>query len=379
MLWLDDISRDALRNRRVLLRLDLNVPVLHGAVQDDFRIRRTVPTVKKLLDSGTQLIILSHFGKEKESLAPVAKYLEQFFPVLFVSNLATIPPSTKWPMGVAVVLENLRQNAGEEMNSSDFSSQIAAQGDIFVNEAFSVSHRAHASIIGLPNLLPSYAGSGFAEEVKQLSQLFQPEKPLAVIVGGVKFGTKLPLVRKFLNIADKIFVGGALAHNFFKLKGYEIGLSVWDDSVRDLDDLLMDERVILPSEVLVRQNDYVGVTTPDKVQADGMIVDAGPAVLGQLAELVNDSQTILWNGPLGNYEDGYADATLDLARLLAGHGARVVIGGGDTIAAVEKLNLFDRFRFVSTGGGAMLDFLAEATLPGIKALEESAKKFGVGF
>lgn len=378
MLWFDDISPDALRNRRVLLRLDLNVPVLHGAVQDDFRIRRSVPTVKKLLDSGAQLIILSHLGKEKESLATVAKYLEQFFPVLFVSNLAAIPPSTRWPNGVAVVLENLRQNPGEEMNSPDFASKLAVQGDIFVNEAFSVSHRAHASIVGLPNLLPSYAGPEFAEEVKKLSQLFQPEKPLTVIIGGVKFGTKLPLVRKFLNIADKIFVGGALAHNFFKLKGYEIGLSVWDDSVRDLDDLLMDERVILPNEVLVKRDDYVSVTTPDKVPVDGIIVDAGPATLGQLAELANDSRTILWNGPLGNYEDGYADATLDLARLLAGGSASVVVGGGDTIAAVEKLNLFDQFRFVSTGGGAMLDFLAEATLPGIKALEESAKKFGVG-
>ncbi len=364
---LADLTDVELVGKRVLMRVDLNVPIEQGTVRDDFRIKRAIPTVKKLLESGAQVIMLAHIAGERRSLAPVAEYLQQFFPVLFIYQKQEIPDLAHWPAGKVVLLENLRLDSREENNSGEFAQELAKLGDLYVNEAFSASHRAHASIVSLPKLLPSYAGLAFATEVRELSQLFQPEAPLGIIIGGAKFGTKLPLVRKFLPLADKIFIGGALAHSFFKLLGYEIGQSLWDN-VSGLEDLVKNKKIILPAEVLIRRGENISVTTPDRVPADATIVDAGPAALGQLAELVTDSKTILWNGPLGNYEQGFVTPTLDLARLIAHYPARAVVGGGDTIAAIEKLNLFDKFGFVSTGGGAMLDFLATGTLPGIEAL-----------
>lgn len=375
MKLLADLTDLELVGKRVLLRVDLNVPIEDGQVRDDFRIKRAIPTIKKLLTARAQVILLSHLGEKNASLATIADYLQQFFPVLFIKNINEVPSSANWPAGSVVLLENLRLDPREENNSSEFAQDLAKLGDIYINEAFSVSHRAHASIVSLPKLLPSYAGPQFAEEVKQLSELFKPAQPLVVIIGGAKFGTKLPLVQKFLPIAEKIFIGGALAHPIFKLLGYEIGQSLCDDSLKDLESLATDPKIVLPSEVLVKRGDEVGSTTPDQVPRDGVIVDAGPAALGQLSELISEAKTVLWNGPLGNYEQGFVSPTHDLAQVLAASGAHSVVGGGDTIAAIEKLKLFDKFGFVSTGGGAMLDFLAGGTLPGIEALEESAKKF----
>lgn len=374
MRLLEKLGSEKLAGRRVLLRVDLNVPRERGAVRDDFRIKRMVPTVKKLLDAHCQVIMLAHLGEPGATLGPVAKYLEQFFPLIFVHNLKSIPESVNWPTSVAVLLENLRLQPGEENNSPELAQRLASLGDFYVNEAFSASHRGHASIVSLPRFLPGYVGPAFATEVRELSQLFRPASPLMVILAGAKFKTKLPLVRRFLEIADKIFIGGALAHSFFKFLGYEIGQSLRDD-VPGLEDLIRHRKIILPAEVLVRREGRLQVTTPDQVPADATIVDAGPAVAGQLAELVTEAKTILWNGPLGNYEQGFVTPTHDLAKLIAHYQARAIVGGGDTIAAIEKLNLFDKFGFVSTGGGAMLDFLAEGTLPGIKALEENEKKF----
>lgn len=361
MRWLKDLSSSVLAGRRVLLRLDLNAPIENGVVRDDFRIKRIVPTVKYLLDAGTRVVILSHLGDREGSLAPVAECLRRFFPVRFGAagggeNLA--------------LLENLRRDPGEENNSPDFACRLAALGDLYVNEAFSASHRPHASIVGLPRLLPSAAGLEFAEEVRQLSRLFHPDQPLLLIVAGAKFGTKLPLVKKFLPLADKIFIGGALAHPLFKLRGYETGRSLCDD-LPGLEEIAVNKKIVLPSEVLVKQRGETFAVSPERVPPEAMIVDAGPAAAGQLAELVKTAKTILWNGPLGNYENGFAEATFGLAKLIAASSAHSVVGGGDTIAAVRRLNLFDRFGFVSAAGGAMLKFLAEGTLPGIEALKES--------
>ncbi|MEK7650741.1 MAG: phosphoglycerate kinase [Patescibacteria group bacterium] len=372
---LADLTDVELVGKRVLLRVDLNVPIENGTVRDDFRIKRAIPTIKKLLNAGARVTLLSHSSEPGASLALIADYLQQFFPVIFVKNVNDVPDSAHWAEGSVVLLENLRLDPREENNSSEFAQELAKLGDIYINEDFPVSHRAHASIVSLPRLLPSYAGLQFAEEVKQLSELFKPEQPLVVIIAGAKFGTKLSLVQKFLPLAEKIFIGGALAHPIFKLLGYEIGQSLCDDSLKDLESLATDPKIVLPSEVLVKRGDEVGSTTPDQVPRDGIIVDAGPAALGQLSELISEAKTVLWNGPLGNYEQGFVSPTHDLAQVLAASGAHSVVGGGDTIAALEKLNLFDKFGFVSTGGGAMLDFLATGTLPGIEALEASEQKF----
>lgn len=376
---LDDLAPEQLAGRRVLLRLGLDVPLSGGVVRGDFRIKRLLPTVRRLLEARAEVLILSHLGRQGESLKPVAGHLENFFPVHFAETIEAMPASGNWPQGAAVLLENLRRDPGEESNAPDFAEKLARQGDLYVNEAFSAAHRPHASIVGLPALLPGYAGQEFAEEINQLSQLFRPAPPLVVIIGGAKIGTKLPLVRKFLGLAEKIFIGGALAHSFFKFLGYEIGRSLWDHDIRDLGDLVRDSRIVLPLEVLVKGGASVARAAPDAVPPDAVIVDAGPAALGQLAELIDRAGTILWNGPLGNYEEGFTAGTHDLARLIAHRAsvkrAHTVIGGGDTIAAIENLHLLDRFGFVSTGGGAMLEYLSQGTLPGIEALEESAQKF----
>lgn len=356
MRWLKDISDQNLTGRRVLLRLDLNVPIENGVVSDDFRIKQSLPTLHKLVAAGARVTVLAHLGKKGASISPVAAYLKKLFPTV-------------------TILENLRLDSGEESNAPEFAAKLAAQGDLYINDAFSASHRVHASIVGLPQLLPGAAGLEFAAEVRHLSRLFQPARPFLAIIGGAKFGTKLPLVRHFLGIADHIFIGGALAHPIFKLRGWEIGKSLSDDAVGDLSDLAHNSKVIIPSEVVVKQNEKTFVTTPDRVPTDGTIVDAGARVLADLGKIINDAATILWNGPLGNYEHGYGEPTQELGKMIVKSRAETVIGGGDTIAALESLNIFDQFGFVSTAGGAMLDYLVKGTLPGIIALEENAKKF----
>jgi phosphoglycerate kinase len=356
MNYLSSLSNDSLRGKRVLLRLDLNVPIENGVVRDDFRIQHSLPTVKKLVDAGAEVRVIAHLGERGAKIAPVAQYLQGFYPQV-------------------IVYENLRLESGEEANDVSFAKQLVQDNDLYINEAFSASHREHASIVGVPQFLPACAGLEFQAEVEHLSALLKPQTPLVVVIGGAKFGTKLPLVRRFLEIADHIFIGGALAHPIFKLRGWEIGQSLSDDAAGDLSDLANNPKVVLPSEVLVAQGDKTFVAKPDQVPADGIIVDAGPGALTDLQNIIAGAKTILWNGPLGNYEQGYLQPSQDLAKVIAASSAHSVIGGGDTIAAIESLNIFEKFGFVSAAGGAMLDYLSTGTLPGIEALEASTKKF----
>jgi phosphoglycerate kinase len=353
------------RGKAVVARLDLNVPITNGAVSDDYRITRAWPTVQWLLARAGKLILLSHADKG-QSLAPVAKYLQQLTPVTFVPTIAEATASTS----KVVLLENLRLlGPGEESNDAAFAQQLANLGQVFVNEAFSVSHREHASVVSLPKLLPSFPGLLFIEEVIQLSKLFQPTPPFVVILGGAKFGTKLPLVEKFLPLAEKVFIGGALAHPFFRHRGWELGKSLIDESEKIPVSVLDSDKIVLPTEVIVSTEQERVVKAPEQVTKDDNIIDAGPAALAQLEEMLTGAQTVLWNGPLGNFENGFRAGTEQLAKLISANtGMYSVIGGGDTLAAIKSLNLLDHFSFVSTGGGAMLDFLSAGTLPGIKAL-----------
>ena len=253
-----------------------------------------------------------------------------------------------------VLLENLRQNKGEKENSEKFAKELSELGDIYVNDAFPVSHREHASIVGIPKFIPGFAGIQLIHEVEELSKAFYPKRPFLFILGGAKFDTKLPLLKKFAHIADNIFVGGALAHNFFVVLGKDIGDSLVSGGDYGLKELLNTGKIILPDDTIVE---------------DKKIMDAGPITIENLKAKVASSNLILWNGPLGTYERGYTVATLKLAQIIADSGKESIIGGGDTISAVKELNLFDKFTFVSTGGGAMLDFLATGTLPGIEAIK----------
>lgn len=330
-----------LKGKRVLVRVDWSVPTKDGKVVNAYQIKQTFPTIEFLQKAGARIILLSHAEKDEESLLPIFDYAKDFLPLTFIE------PSD------LVLLENLRRNPGEKDNTSEFAKELANLGDIFVNEAFSVSHRNHASIVGVPKLLPSFVGLQFSREVNELSKAFYPKKPFLLILGGAKFETKLPLLEKFVNIADEIFVGGALANDFFKQQGNDIGESLVSAETHDLSKLLETGKIILPYDTIVD---------------NGKILDAGPRTLENLKNKISASNMVLWNGPLGSYELGYKVSTLKLATLIAEFGRTSIVGGGDTLAAIEELDILDKFTFVSTGGGAMLDFLATGTLAGIEAL-----------
>jgi len=305
---------------KVLVRVDWNVPVSdNGEILDGSRIEVTIPTIKYIKDKGGAPVIASHFGRKGASIEPVIDFAKKNYPSL--------------EDGVEF-LENLRINSGEKENSEEFAKELAGKADIYVNEAFSASHREHASIVGVPKLLPSFVGLRFLEEYKHLSEVFEPEHPFLLILGGAKFKTKLPLVKKFLDIADDIFIGGANA------------LSAYNNPA------IENSRIIFPEGKL-----------------DAM--DANPETLEILNEKIKEAKFVLWNGPLGNYEEGFIAGTTALARMLAESGAKVIVGGGDTLATVNRdvKKQISNHGFVSTAGGAMLDFLANETLPGIEVLE----------
>lgn len=329
-----------LKGKTVLVRVDFNVPIKNGKVEDDFRIKSSLPTIKFLIKKGAKIILITHLGKDgTASLRPVIKY---FFAISKISK------------NEVTFFDNIRKFPGEMKNDEAFAKKLSIMGDIYVNDAFSVSHRKHASIVMLPKYLPSFAGLEFEKEVENLSHAFKKIKhPFLFILGGAKFSTKMPLIKKYLKLADYVFVGGALAHDFLKIEGCEIRKSLVSNNNYGIAALLKNKKLILPT---------------DFVMKDGAIVDIGEETVKNLASIIKKSKLILWNGPLGKYEDGGAEATLKVLRLVANSKAESIIGGGDTVDLIDKMNLENKFSFVSTGGGAMLDFLANGTLPAIKAL-----------
>lgn len=343
---------------KVLVRLDLNVPINNGVIVDDFRIRKALPLIQYLSDSGANLILISHIETiDNPTLKPVADYLVKLgINCVFEKNYKKVLNNTN----KVILLENLREYEGEKKNDKKFAKELASFADIYVNEAFSVSHRDHASVSAITEFIPSYAGYQFEEEIKHLSTAFNPEHPFLFILGGAKFETKLPLLEKFIDSADKIFVGGALANNFFKEMGQDIGDSLVSPENYDLQRFLNTKRIILPIDFLIK---------------DKKIMDASTKTVELLRQEINRSKYILWNGPLGAYESGYRASTLQLAEILAdatSKGVKTIVGGGDTLATIAELKLENGFTFVSTGGGAMLDYLAKGTLPGIDALNREA-------
>ena len=361
---------------KVLVRADFNVPIKNGQIVDDFRIVSTLPTLEFLRSRGAIVILVSHLevGEgENPTLEPVAEKLKALgIPVTFVKeyrNLFEIIENQT--ENGCFLLENVRFNDGEKKNDPKFSRELASLADIFVNDAFSVCHREHASVVGVPKYLPSYAGLQLEKEITNLSKVFDPAHPFLFVLGGAKFETKMPLLEKFLKIADTVFVGGALANDMFKARGYEVGMSLTSKEDIDLSKLVSDPKLLTPIDVIDQQKNE---KDPRNVSKGDKIVDAGPASVKMLAEKISQAKCILWNGPLGVYEDGFHEATLELARLIGKtkeRGGQSFVGGGDTLAAIEELNIQDSFTFISTGGGAMLDFLAKGTLPGVEALNAS--------
>jgi phosphoglycerate kinase len=342
-----------LKGKRVLVRVDFNVPIKNGKILDDFRIKAALPTINFLLKKGAKPILLSHHSQKGQSLLPVQKYLAKIFP----------------PQKV-LLLENLRFSSGEEKNDPAFAKKLASLGDLYVNDAFPVSHRAHASIVSIPKHLPSYAGFQLEEEVQNLSKAIKnPKHPFLFILGGAKFSTKMPLIKKYLKLADYIFIGGALLNDFLKAKGYEVGKSLVDGSGYGIKELLKNKKLILSEDVLVQSGKKFINKKVTEVKKNEIIIDIGRSSVEKIRPYIKKSKLILWNGPLGKYEGGGAGATKKILKLVAASSAESIIGGGDTVVLISKMKMDKKFSFISTGGGATLDFLANGTLPGIKALE----------
>ncbi|MGD0328725.1 MAG: phosphoglycerate kinase [Minisyncoccia bacterium] len=346
-------------NIPILVRAAMNVPIEKGGVMNDYRLRRAVPTIRFLAERGAKVILISHIGEQgTETLEPVARALGKI-----ISGVSFFGESVgervrsaihNLAPGQILVLENLRRNKGEQANDRSFARELAALGDIFVEDCFDTCHRAHASIVTVPELLPSYAGFLLEDEVRELSHALTPKHPALAVIGGAKFTTKEAVLAKLLATYDHVFVGGALANDFLKASGRDVGKSLISDTDPNiLKKFLANPKLVLPVDFVIK---------------DEKILDHGSGTIALLDDLAKKAKAILWNGPLGNYENGFSDATDAFAHAVADSSAHSVIGGGDTIASIENLGLLSRFSFVSTGGGAMLDFLAYGTLPGIEAL-----------
>lgn len=350
--------------------VDFNVPHEGIVVKDDFRIRKILPSINFLMEKGAKIFLLSHIGSEKnESLRFVAEYCQKFFPTTFAESIE-LAKSIDLKDGEIVMLENVRLlSDGEIANDPQFAEKLASLGDIYVNEAFSLSHRPHASVIGVSKLLPSYAGLLFAEEVKMLSKAFEPAHPFILVFGGKKAETKTPLIERFVFSADKIFVGGALANDFLKAKGFSVGRSTVSINSLINKEWLHNPKIILPRNVIVDNGKARRETPIESVGASDKIVDAGISFTEELKTRLIGAKLVIWNGPLGLCEDGMCLGTDSVAEAIAESGAFTIVGGGDTVSEIDNLGLESKFSFVSTGGGAMLEFLAKGTLPGIEIMK----------
>jgi phosphoglycerate kinase len=357
-------SAQDLQGKRCIVRADFNVPVQDGAVIEPFRVEKTYKTIDYILDNGGKVILLSHFEGEGGSLRPVSEFLRERYDIQFVDSYFPDQPEISKSV---VLFENTRKYAEEKGNDENFSKHLSGFADLYVNEAFPSSHRAHASIVGVPKFLPHYAGFSFVREVEELTKVLHPLHPFVFILGGAKFDTKLPLIKKFFSLADKMFIGGALANDFLKAKGYEVGNSLISPK-HDGIETFEDSKLIIPQDLIVNRGGKKITIGATEVEKEDVIVDVGPRSIEELTPYIQSAQFILWNGPLGSYEGGYKDSTLALAEIIGKSRAQSVVGGGDTVASIAELGLSDSITFISAGGGAMLEFLANETLPGIEAL-----------
>ena len=393
---LDDID---LSGKRVLIRVDINVPVENGRVTDATRIERVAPTVRDVLAKGGKPILLAHFGRPKGKVVPemslavtreaLAAALDG--PVRFAEDC--VGPETErlaaeLPAGETLLLENLRFHPGEEANAADFAAALAQLGDVFVNDAFSAAHRAHASTEGLARLLPAVAGRCMQAELEALNAaLGAPERPLTAVVGGAKVSTKLELLGNLVKKVDRLVIGGGMANTFLAAQGVKVGKSLCEHDLADTARAIMAAaqeagcEILLPEDVVVARafeaNAPHEVVSAEACPEDAMILDAGPRAVAAVAAALEASKTVVWNGPLGAFEltpfDGATVAAAQRAAQLTAEGRlRSVAGGGDTVAALNHAGAADRFSYVSTAGGAFLEWLEGKTLPGVAALEGAA-------
>ncbi|MBI2618078.1 phosphoglycerate kinase [Candidatus Kaiserbacteria bacterium] len=356
-----------LRGKKVLVRVDID-----DALVNSFPIRAVLPTLSFLRNAQAKIVLLTHVGRDSHaSSEKLFKALQKEITLDFVPDVIGAKARnaiSNMKDGDVLLLENIRREQGEIENSGSFARKLAGLADIYVNDAFAVSHRQHASIVGVPKYLPSFAGLRLQEEIKHLSRALSPEHPALFIIGGAKIETKLPLIKKFLELYDTVFIGGALANSFFKAKGLEIGDSIVSESDIDITSLLDNKKIILPADAITKTRDGIVTKSVTDIKPGEKMLDAGEATVAELIRQCAKAKYVLWNGPLGIYEEGYDKSTKSLAQAIADSSAHSIVGGGDTASAIVSLSLEEKFSFLSTGGGAMLQFLLEGTLPGIEVL-----------
>ncbi|MFT4953838.1 MAG: phosphoglycerate kinase [Brevundimonas sp.] len=385
-----------LSGKTALVRVDFNVPMEGGKVSDDTRLRAALPTINALRDLGAKVVLMAHFGRPKGqpnpemSLRPVVEPLELLLsaPVWFAEDCVGETPRAVIaddlaPGGVAL-LENVRFHAGEEKNDPDFAAELAKLGDIYVNDAFSAAHRAHASTEGIARLLPAYAGESMRRELEALDKaLGTPVKPVLGIVGGAKVSSKLDLLKNLVAQLDHLAIGGGMANTFLFAQGVDIGGSLCEKDMADTAREIIEEarrqrcELLLPVDVVVakavKPGVESGVRALDRIAADDLILDAGPETVARLKRAMDLSKTLIWNGPLGVFEvPPFDKATVDAARhaaeLAKAGKITAVAGGGDTVSALNHAGVVDDMTFVSTAGGAFLEWMEGKPLPGVEAL-----------
>ena len=372
------------------MREDLNVPFADGAISDDARLKAAVPTLEHLADGGAKVIVMSHLGRPKGvdpslSLRPVAAALAHLLgrEVLFAEDCvgeAARAAVGRLQAGNILLLENVRFHPEEEENDPEFAARLASLGELYVNDAFAASHRAHASVVGVAAHLPAYAGELMIAELTALHKaLDDPKRPLVAIVGGAKVSTKAGVLRHLLAKVDALLIGGAMANTFFRAQGYPTGKGLVEESALDDAMRVMKEggkKLVLPVDLVCAPKMEAGqqlkTMAVDAVEPGWMALDIGPMSVAEFAKHIKSASTIVWNGPMGVAEiPDFAKGTRGVGEAMASSGAYTLVGGGDTVAAIDSLGLSGRFSHVSTGGGATLEYLEGKELPGVAILKDA--------
>ncbi len=382
-----------LKDKKVLLRVDLNVPIKDGTITETSRIEKIIPTIKLLIEKEAKIIILSHIGRPKGkvvremSLEPISKKLASLLnkEILFNNKLInenTISEVNKIPNGSIMMLENIRFNEGEELNDKEFAKKISNLGDLYVNDAFSVSHRSHASVEGITKYIPSYYGLQITEEINALKKITSEiKKPVTLIIGGSKISTKIKIINNLIKKFNNIIIVGGMANTMLKHTGSIIGKSICENDCESLIKEILENsnkyncKITCPLDVVVSKNLEGSGKNKDikEINKDDIILDIGPKTITSIKKIINDTNTVLWNGPAGYFENSnFQNGTKQILEIIEqktkNDNIFSVAGGGETVAAINKYNKLNSFTFISTAGGAFLEYLEGKDLPGIRAL-----------
>ena len=382
-----------LKDKKVLLRVDLNVPIKDGTITETSRIEKIIPTIKLLIEKEAKIIILSHIGRPKGkvikemSLEPISKKLASLLnkEILFNNKLInenTISEVNKIPNGSIMMLENIRFNEGEELNDKEFAKKISNLGDLYVNDAFSVSHRSHASVESITKYIPSYYGLQITEEINALKKITSEiKKPVTLIIGGSKISTKIKIINNLIKKFNNIIIVGGMANTMLKHTGSIIGKSICENDCESLIKEILENsnkyncKITCPLDVVVSKNLEGSGKNKDikEINKDDIILDIGPKTIASIKKIINDTNTVLWNGPAGYFENSnFQNGTKQILEIIEqktkNDNIFSVAGGGETVAAINKFNKLNSFTFISTAGGAFLEYLEGKDLPGIRAL-----------